>query len=99
MRCLNEPIARRANAENQVTGHFEEGRFRWQLLPDDRAVLAAMAYVDLNPVRAGMAETPAASDHRSIKQRVGYCAAVQQQTLMPSFGGENVALLDITESA
>jgi len=99
MRCLNEPIARRANAEDQVTGHFWEGRFRCQLLLDDRAVLAAMAYVDLNPVRAGMAETLDASDHTSIKQRVAHCAAVQQQTLKPSFGGEGVTLLNITESA
>jgi len=30
-----------------------------------------MAYVDLNPVRAGMAKTPEASDHTSIQKRLG----------------------------
>jgi len=70
MRCLNEPIARQANAEDNFTGRFREGRFKSQALLDEAAVLAAMAYVDLNPVRAQMAETPEQSDYTSIQQRV-----------------------------
>jgi REP element-mobilizing transposase RayT len=70
MRCLNEPIARQANAEDNVTGRFWEGRFKSQALLDEASVIAAMAYVDLNPIRAGMAETPGESDYTSIQQRV-----------------------------
>ena len=70
MRRLNETVARMANAEDGCTGRFWEGRFKSQALLDERAVLAAMAYVDLNPVRAGMAETPEASDHTSIQERL-----------------------------
>ena len=70
MRCLNEPIARQANAEDSVTGRFWEGRFKSQALLDEASVIAAMAYVDLNPIRAGMAETPEESDYTSIQQRV-----------------------------
>ena len=70
MKCLNEPIARQANAEDQCTGHFWEARFHSQPLRSERALLAAMAYVDLNPVRARIARTPEQSDYTSIWARI-----------------------------
>jgi hypothetical protein len=70
MRTLNEHIARKANAEDGVTGRFLEGRFKSQALLDEKALLAAMADVDPNPVRAGIAETPEASGYTSIQERV-----------------------------
>jgi REP element-mobilizing transposase RayT len=88
MRCLNEPIARRANREDGCTGRFWEGRFRSQALLDKAAVLACMAYVDLNPVRAGMASAPECSAHTSIQRRIQALVQKNEQpaVLLPFVG-------------
>ena len=70
MRCLAELIARRANAEDRCKGRFWEGRYKCQLLCDMRGVLAAMTYVDLNPIRVGMTTRLEDAHHTSVQQRI-----------------------------
>jgi REP element-mobilizing transposase RayT len=70
MRCLNEPIARQANKEDGCTGRYWEGRYKSQALLDEKALAACMAYVELNPVRAGIAKKPEDSEYCSLTKRI-----------------------------
>ncbi|SJN52981.1 hypothetical protein VR7878_00130 [Vibrio ruber DSM 16370] len=88
MKELNFSIAKQANQEDQCRGHFWEGRFKSQALLDEKALLAAMAYTDLNPVRAGIAKTPETSAYTSIKRRLDTLNTAQapQLKLFPFVG-------------
>lgn len=70
MKCINQSISRRANEEDGCTGHFWEGRFKSQALLDAKALIAAMVYTDLNPIRALVAVTLEQSFFTSIRKRI-----------------------------
>jgi len=67
---INLFIARKSNREDKCTGHFWEGRYGSQMVFDDKGLLASMVYIDLNPIRSKVAETPEDSSHTSIKTRL-----------------------------
>ncbi|SHI91489.1 hypothetical protein VA7868_04565 [Vibrio aerogenes CECT 7868] len=92
MKELNFKIALQANQEDDCTGHFWEGRFKSQALLDEKAVLAAMTYVDLNPVRAKIAQTPETSEYTSLKKRLDSLEADQPTPhgLYPFIGYERL---------
>ena len=70
MKELKEPVAKRANAEDSVAGHFWAERFKSTRLLDEAAVLVCSIYVDLNMIRAGQAATPEDSRYTSAWHRI-----------------------------
>jgi REP element-mobilizing transposase RayT len=88
MKALCEPIARLANKQDEATGHFWEGRFKALAITDEAGLLACSMYVDLNPIRAAMAQTPEESVHTSAYDRI---KSLQGATI-PSAAAELVAI-------
>jgi hypothetical protein len=70
MKALKEPLARMANKEDNCKGAFWDGRFKSIAILDVASLMATNVYIDLNLVAAGLALTPEASLHTSIRQRI-----------------------------
>jgi hypothetical protein len=70
MRLVCQRIATRANHEDGEVGKFWQSRFRAVRLLDEESLLACAAYVDLNPIRAALAETLGESDFTSVQRRI-----------------------------
>ncbi|GAB4398152.1 MAG: transposase [Rhodoferax sp.] len=54
MQALGRAYVRGFNQRHRRTGTLWEGRYKSTLIQTERHLLACMAYIDLNPVRAGM---------------------------------------------
>ncbi|MEZ9452524.1 hypothetical protein AB4258_08410 [Vibrio splendidus] len=65
MHNLNEFVVREANKEEGC-----KGRFKSQALLNEKALLSCMTYVDLNLVRADMAQSIEESEFTSIYERI-----------------------------
>jgi hypothetical protein len=78
MKCLKEPLSRLCNRQENARGAFFEGRYKSIAILDEEALLSVCAYIDLNPVAAGMAQTPEESVYTSLAQRVAHAAAADR---------------------
>jgi REP element-mobilizing transposase RayT len=73
MKCLKEPLARLANKQDGCRGAFWQGRYKSIAILDNEALLATCAYIDLNPLAAGISPTPEDSPYTSVHSRVEHC--------------------------
>jgi putative transposase len=58
MQAVGRSYVRYFNDTQKRSGTLWEGRYKSTLIQSERYLLACMAYIDLNPVRAGMAAQP-----------------------------------------
>jgi hypothetical protein len=66
----------RANGEEgEGLGRFWQSRFKAVRILDEETLLACAAYVDLNPIRAALAETLETSDYTSVQRRIASLAS------------------------
>ncbi len=93
MRLLSQNIAQRANREDCEVGKFFQARYRAVRLLDETAILACAAYVDLNPIRAALAETIEESDFTSAQKRAaGLVARTGDRPERPDLGAPSSRL-------
>ena len=81
MKALKEPISRQANKEDGAKGAFWDARYKSVELEDEGAVLACMAYVDVNPLRAGVVETVEEQTNVGIELRIKEAQAKQEENM------------------
>ena len=79
MAHLKEPIARVANFLDRCTGAFWQGRFGARRVRNEAELLVLSLYVNLNPLRAGLATRPENSAHTSTYARLQDRAAGDAQ--------------------
>lgn len=58
MQAVGRRYVRHFNDSHKRSGTLWEGRYKSTLMQADRYLLTCMAYIDLNPVRAGMVVSP-----------------------------------------
>ncbi|MCA9167521.1 MAG: hypothetical protein KDB23_07620 [Planctomycetales bacterium] len=82
---LKQTISRLANAEDDVTGHFWDGRFESIHIETIEQLLTTMVYVDLNAIRAGIARRPEDSRFTSVYDRIHSLRARIDITMQNAF--------------
>ncbi len=71
MQSVGRTYVRYFNKRHSRSGTLWEGRYKSSLVDSEAYLLSCMAYIDLNPVRAGLAEVPEGFNWSSYKHLIG----------------------------
>lgn len=91
MRRLNGRYTQAFNRRQAHVGHVFQGRYKSILVEKEAYLLELSRYVTLNPVRAGMVETPEAYAWSSYRSAVGLAVSppwLASERLIEHFGGK-----------
>jgi putative transposase len=80
MQSVGRSYVRAFNQAHGRTGTLWEGRYRSSVIQTERYLLTCMAYIDLNPVRAGMVEAP---ENYPWSSHAHYIGRLHQRLLTP----------------
>jgi len=69
MQCLNSSYSIYFNSKYKKAGHLWQERFKSKVIVKDRYVIDCINYIELNPVRANMIDTPYQYQWSSYKER------------------------------
>ncbi len=85
---LNQSVAVYVNLKTGYRGHLWDDRFHSVLVDDGRGLLATMAYVELNCVRAAICATP--SEYRWCSMGRNHNTSLEAGVTVPPLPGLNV---------
>jgi REP element-mobilizing transposase RayT len=91
MRQLNGVFTQASNRRHHRSGHLFQGRFKGILVDKDAYLLELSRYVVLNPVRAGMVDSPAQwpwSSYRAMMGEIPAPAWLMIEALLAQFGNK-----------
>jgi putative transposase len=80
MQGLNSSYTAYFNYKYRKVGHLWQGRFKSKVIVKDRYVLDCINYIELNPVRVNLVETPYTYQWSSYQER-NLGVAVEKQIL------------------
>lgn len=91
MRQVNGVYAQWWNHRHERVGHVTQGRFKAQVVQQERYLMAVCRYVLLNPVRAGLTSTPEAWEWSSCAATLGFAPVpgfLETRLLLDAVGGD-----------
>jgi len=70
MQCLSQSYTRYFNYKYKKSGHLWQGRFKSLIINKDRYLLDCINYIELNPLRAKIVNSPLDYQWSSYKDRI-----------------------------